>query len=549
MIGRSSPSLSLPAESPVHLPQRAHLRARTFLLLAIATLLPTSLGIAHGQTAPWRSTLYPQDWRPDQADAEGRFLHDVSYAGYHKGEQPLPTSVPGAIHDVVTVHGADPSGQTDSTDAIQATIDAAALAGGGVILLPAGTYKIDGLLTVNASGVVLRGEGPTLTRLAFTRHTDMSDKSHLTFRGALQQGPDLALVEDAPSRAFEVLVADATSLTPGDDVSLGWVISDAFVAEHGMTGTWQAFNNTWRPFFRRQVVAVDTGATPHIVTLDVPLRYPAKLRDSASLRRETGYLEECGLESLAVGNAVGWEEAWTNDRAHAILMQGVKDSWIRDVRSFSPPGVADGYHLQSGGLQLLSSKRVTVADTRMQRAQNRGGGGNGYLFEISKSSEILMRDCTGLDGRHNFIQNWDFGTSGCVFLRCESRGSKTFAGIWDPIGVFAFCDYHHSLARANLVDSCLLDDGWYAGNRGDESTGAGHTATENVYWNTSGGGMIRSLQYGWGYVIGLGDNVTNTSLLSPNASGTAPEDWVEDQAGPLQPASLYEDQLRRRLDP
>ena len=38
------------------------------------------------------------------------------------------------------------------------------------------------------------------------------------------------------------------------------------VAEHGMTGTWQAFNGTWQPFFRRTVVAIDRDVTPHAVT-------------------------------------------------------------------------------------------------------------------------------------------------------------------------------------------------------------------------------------------------------------------------------------------
>ena len=38
----------------------------------------------------WRSSLYPEDWTPGFADAQGRFLHDFSYAGYHKGEALIP---------------------------------------------------------------------------------------------------------------------------------------------------------------------------------------------------------------------------------------------------------------------------------------------------------------------------------------------------------------------------------------------------------------------------------------------------------------------------
>ena len=39
----------------------------------------------------WRSALYPSGWTPGSTDAEGRGLPDFSYAGYHRGEDPLPT--------------------------------------------------------------------------------------------------------------------------------------------------------------------------------------------------------------------------------------------------------------------------------------------------------------------------------------------------------------------------------------------------------------------------------------------------------------------------
>ena len=59
---------------------------------------------------PWRSSLYPKDWRPGYADAQGRFLHDFSYAGYHRGERALP-DVAGPVFDVTAApYGADASG-------------------------------------------------------------------------------------------------------------------------------------------------------------------------------------------------------------------------------------------------------------------------------------------------------------------------------------------------------------------------------------------------------------------------------------------------------
>jgi hypothetical protein len=500
--------------------------------------------------AAFRSLLYPPDWEPALTADKGRFLHDFSYAGYRNGEAPLPTTVSGPVVDVTAApYRADATGASDATAAIQAAIDA--VSGGGVVFLPRGLYRCDGTLSVRASGVVLRGEGPQ-TRIYFTRGPGAGDRSHITFQGMLQRGPDRRLARDGQARSHEVFVSDASTLRIGDDISIGWVISPEFVAEHNMTGTWMAFNGTWRPFFRRRVVAIDTADTPHRVTLDVPLRYPAKLRDSASLRVETGYLRECGIESLAISNAVTWAEAWAQPRVHAVAFVGVKDGWLRAIESFaSPLSAPAGYHLQSGGLYVLDSKRITIADSKLEKAQNRGEGGAGYLFEVSASSEVLIRDSTGRDGRHNFIQNWDFGATGLVFLRTETAGSRAYTSSSDSLGLPAASEYHHSLTMACLVDHSRIDDAWQAVNRGSYSSGAGLTATQNVFWNSRGSGRISSYQFGDGYVIGTQGISVDSELPSiwPAAAGAAPNDYVEglERGSELQPPSLYEDQLQRRL--
>lgn len=507
--------------------------------------LPAVLALAAMPAGAWRSELFPETWSPGYEDGAGRFLHDFSYAGYHNGEAPLPDLAGAPVFDVLD-YGADNTGVLDTTPAIQDALDAAAVAGGGVVFLPAGAYRCEGLLDISASYTVLRGAGSGSTFVYFTRFADMQGKSHITFRGGVARGPDVPLAADSANRSRVVHVADASGLAPGDEVSLGWVITDEFVAEHGMTGTWTVFNGTWRPFFRRTI----TGIAGNAVTLDVPLRYPAKVRDGASLRKESGYLRECGLEHLSLANAVDYHDAWSVARAHLVTFQDAKDCWMRNVRSFpSPLPEADGYHLQNNGLRVWASKRVTVAECQFEKAQNRGGGGCGYLFEVGASSEVLFRECIGRDGRHNFIQNWDFGASGLVFLRCYSTGGRTLISPDLPIGGTGYSEYHHSLAMACLVDACVLDDGWYGGNRRGESSGAGHTVTQNVYWNTSGAGEIRSFAYGWGYIIGTHGVSHVISTFLGNDEGTEPVDYVEGAGlgASLEPASLYEAQLIRRI--
>jgi hypothetical protein len=394
---------------------------------------------------------------------------------------------------------------------------------------------------------VLAGAGPDATFLDLRRAEGMSDQANLTFAGALDAGEPVALAEDAAQGAFSVTLSAPAALSPGDPVGLGMVVTDAFVTEHGMDGFWGFAAGARRTIFQRTVVAVD-GAT---VTLDAPLRYPLRVRDAADLRVERGALRDCGVQGLAVSTAVDWDAAWSADRSHAVTFDRVADCWMRDVVSWAGPAGDGTHHLQSGGVLVSRSRHVTVADTTLERAQNRGGGGNGYLFELRQSDDVLVRDSVGRHGRHNFIQNWDFGTTGCVFLRTVSQGGEAWPDAGGGTGTTTgFSEYHHALAMANLVDDSVADDGWGAVNRLTYSSGAGHTATRSVFWNLRGAGQLVSLQFGRGYVIGTDGLEVRTEVLDLyDSRGTAPEDWVEglDRGADLQPSSLYEDQRARRL--
>jgi hypothetical protein len=521
------------------------------------------------EPSPWRSALYPEDWTPSHTDDEGRFLHDFSYAGYRLGTDLSERPRPSLTFDV-TAFGASADGSADATAAIQQAIDTAVSSSephaGAVVYFPAGTYRIDGRLFVRGSGIVLRGEGPASSRLHFTSSAGMSFRAHLTFGTALDHGSPVPLARDASHRNTFVEVVDASAFNIGDDIAIGWVITEDFVREHAMEGVWRAFNGTWQPFFRREIVAIDRDHTPHRIYFKVPLRYPLKVRDQASVQVETGHTTECGLESMGVANAVGWHEAWDNSQVHAVAFEGVKDCWVLDVSSFASPsapteGPGQNAHLQSGGLLIRHSSRVTVADSTLAFAQNRGSGGNGYLFEVRQSNEILFSDLVAQAGRHNFIQNWGFGTSGVVWLRVHSLEGKVFQNRTTSFATTGHSEFHHSLAMGNLIDSSRFDDGWSAINRQQESTGSGHTATESVIWNATGSGTIRSYQFGHGYVIGTGPDLTVAATLpelTPQQleavahispwTGTEPLDWTEGigRAGDLTPPSLYEDQRRRR---
>lgn len=489
----------------------------------------------------WYSDLYPETWEPTDTSPQGRFIHDFSYAGYHNGEE-SPPNISSTNTFSILDYGADPLGEEDSTNSFQDAIQAAQ--NGGTVWIPEGLYRIDELLKIEHSNIILAGEGPEKSRLWFTKNTSMTDQSSILFRGSIQQGAEILLSQDASSRSNYIELEDTENLEIGQDISIGWVITDDFVHDHGMSNYWMTFRGQWVSFFRRTVTDIEENR----IAIDVPIRYPIYQRDQASIRVEEGYLSECGIQNISISNAVEKTNALLFDRAHAIQLEATKDCWIDRVESFAAP--EQEKHLQSGGVKILTSKRVTVSNSIMEQAQHRGDGGNGYLFEISQSSEILIRDSVARAGRHNFIQNWGFGTSGCVFLRTESSEGESHFDNSGSITSTGFSEFHHSLAMANLIDNSIADDGWKAVNRLFYSSGAGHSATENVFWNIKGAGSLYSYQYGHGYVIGSTDINVYTEVSDVyESNGTAPEDYVEGigEGETLIPQSLYEDQLQKRL--
>lgn len=492
--------------------------------------------------AEWRSALYPVDWTPEFTGPDGAFLHDFSYAGAFGGEQPLPEG-PSQRFDVQEF-GADASGRSDSGPAFQAAIDAAS-SEGGVVWVPAGLYLVAGTLRVEASNVIIRGEGPS-SQVHFTQSEGMTNRAHLLFAGRGQQGARTALTADAGVRADFVNVANTDGIEVGDQVAIGFTITPEFIERHGMTGTWVSFNDQYKHFYRRTVVGIDE--TTGRIDLDVPLRDDVLVSDGAELRVLRSLIENVGLEDIALSNAASQEAAESVDRTHVVRMEWVVDSWIRSLTSFAGPNGSDAQHLLSGGVKIVNSHRVTVRESELQLAQNRGAGGNGYLFEVSMSNEVLFVDDIARRGRHNFIQNWDFGTSGVVWLRCQSLDG---AAINSGIALVGLSEFHHSLATANLIDSNYATDGWSAVNRGDYSSGAGLSAKENVFWNHRGG-RLQSFQFGLGFIIGTEDVDVRTELGTSffgEDEHSAPEDFAEGigAGASLTPSSLYEDQLRRRL--
>jgi len=78
------------------------------------------------------------------------------------------TATPDWINVASSTYGADPTGVNDSTTPFKNAIAAAATAGGGVVYIPAGTYKITGTLTCTTVPVYFVGDGAWATIIEFS---------------------------------------------------------------------------------------------------------------------------------------------------------------------------------------------------------------------------------------------------------------------------------------------------------------------------------------------------------------------------------------------
>lgn len=531
--------------------------------LAAAAAL-TALGLlAMGcpPDTPWRSALYPLSWFPGWRDAQGRGLQDFSWAGYARGERPVPAPAGPLVDVTAAPYGADPSGTSDATAAIQRALDDVGRAGGGVVYLPPGTYRVapgsaQAALVIQHSRVVLRGAGPAATRLLnaqtamrlkeVVRVSPFADHDHWW---AWAAGPLTPLARDVHEPTRTIPLASVAGLAPGDWVVLRSEVTPAFAQEHGMAGRWDQRHGAI--VFYRRVEAVDPAA--RTIEVDIPTRYPLLVRDQAGVHRAPPHLEEVGVEELSIGMQEvdparlgddDWDRpgttAWEVHASAALAVNHVVNGWVRNVHSWQPPGNRSGAHLLSNGICLRAARSISVEGCELARPVYRGAGGNGYLF-VMQGADNLVRRCRARRGRHNFSFSL-FGTTGNVITQCESEESSLD------------CDYHQLLSPSNLVDAMLLrKDRWSAVYR--DHAEHGQTATRCVFWNLRGDGfgslsrraLLYTGQWGLGYAIGTSG--TPSAIEAPTDHGTGPRDHVEGEgrgAG-LSPRSLYEDQLARRL--
>lgn len=470
-------------------------------------------------------------------DKDGFVLPDFSHAGYRGGGVALPAVK--VVKQISPVDG-------DNTSHIQQAIDEVAAlnpdSGGirGALLLKAGVYPVAGTISVNADGIVLKGEGANATIIR-----GMGDKPHqrdiiVVGNTRLNSWADRKNTENCditskivPVGATTFEVKDASRFKKGDAIVIYHPCTENWLKaiRYGDTGKDAGWKPGEQPIeYQRYITAV----SGHKITVDAPVFYtldqslsPSYIYgfDASALCRNCG-VEDLGVEIISKGG---------NDEDHAsncIRFYGAEDCWALRVTT-------KGFLLS--GIMTHLCTRSTIRDCKALDPVGIVTGGRFYNFNIFERSQlVLFEGCYAKDGRHNYISNGNSTASGCVFLRCVSEATK------------AVNEGHRRWTTGVLFDQMKevnpirpLVVALY--NRGDYGTGHGWAMAHGVLWNcdvTPKGQMcVQKPPTAQNYSIG-GVAVT--------AYGKHPfkhlAGYIEGLNRPgLQPASLYEGQLNARL--
>ena len=529
----------------------------------------------------WESALYDATWSatPALSFETDKIVQDFSFAGYRRGEVPLPVNPPGATFDVTT-YGADASGTTDSTVAIQLAIDAAEAAGGGIVWMPAGTYRVSPQggdsysLRIDADGVVLRGAGVGQTFLLNTE-TVMRSKFIILVTGpsnaawAGQTTPIRTITTDLSGPTTQIPVNDSSGFLVGDSIIVRADPGDDWALEHNEPN-WVGFGagGFGRLLYFREIVAIDSGT--HTLTIDIPTRYALKTRDSARVYRKPTLIREVGLQDFSIGNiqhpgSSGWGESdyttpgtssYDVHASYAIRMSRARDSWIRNVHTFQPTGNTTTTHILNNGILLSECARSTVRDCHFQRPQYGGGGGAGYMYRLQNSNDCLIQNSTAEFSRHGIVFS-HMASCGNVLHACTDKTTGKQTGNTGNQNTSGKGSDHHMLfSHSNLIDACVADDSWFEARYRPFGSDPLHnlTAAHTVFWNTEGkpssrSYVVHSEQSRYGYVIGTRGAVTAVKTDGSGGAKTNPVDHVEGVGigDTLTPFSLFREQRRRRL--
>ncbi len=510
------------------------------LWLALAALAPSMPDPPRTSVAPDpanTSSLWKQ-YREARLAGSEPTLPDFSRAGYHQGDDPLP-SPSWKVFDVTAMGAVPDDGESDRA-AILAAIAAAEKHGSGIVSFPVGRFRIheptdtgNEPLRIRGSRIVLRGSGsgPDGTELFVNAHLEPTDPKKIwsspyavEFQGHGRTKVETPVVGDARRETRTVTVEDTALFEPGDWVLLH-VLDDsteavaAAVAPYEPDPAWKTLVESGvRVDELHQIEAIDgprlTFAEPMHVDVDASRDWTV-----------VGYdpLQEVGVEQLAfVGN---WRDRFRHHRSFlddggwsGLSFSKCVNGWIRDCR----------FTDWSRAVSIKASAAVTASDLVLD-------GNEGHnAITVNDSSHVLVRDVADTAGHHH-ASGVAGKSSGNVFLRCEYRADTCF-------------EAHASQPRCTLLDS--VSGGWDHARWGGAIANQPNHLRHLVLWNYEHTGKHRRGAFHFMQPRSEYGRIIMPIVVgfhgTPQEFDESQVEVLESNGAAVQPASLYEAQFELR---
>lgn len=466
----------------------------------------------------------------------GDRIPDFSSCGYRGGLVPLPEVQAKRVLEPVP---------GDNRERIQQALDELAelpLEDGfrGALLLKRGRYPVEGSLTLNASGVVLRGEGDGedgTVLVATQRRQHSLIVLNGTGRRQEVEGTRTDVVDAyVPVGANSLRVADAAAFSPGDSVIVHRPSTPEWIAALGMDRITERHDKVsqWAPGsydlrFERVVNAVNGNElvldAPIVCALDETFGGGTVYRYTWDERVENVGVEHLRGESefdrtktdpRREGEFVDEDHAW-----NFISIGSVRDGWVRNVTS---------RHFGYSCVNIRSNaSRITVRDSACLDPVSRITGGRRYSFAIAGQLN-LVQNCRTRGGRHDFVMHSRVPGPN-VFVDCHAERAYSDSG---P---------HHRWATGTLFDNVVVEGhSLNVQDRQWSGTGHGWAGANMVFWNcTARSFRVQRPPTAQNFGIGCRGPLEQGNWVKDH-----PDGWWESPGVPVAPRSLYLHQLADR---
>ncbi len=455
-------------------------------------------------------------------DERGNLIPDFSQCGYMGGGVRLPDlpvklilSPRRGMEKEMEQYTTKGAGEGDDTERIQAAIDRVGAMPldkngfRGALLLKRGLYRVEGVLSIKASGVVLRGEGQgkngtIILGTGKTKRTLVIAQGQRKISEVTGSRREIADTY-VPWGVRSFHLKSASGLSVGDKVVVFRPFTDQWFKDIGMSKWINDKPLHGRPFkFERVITAIDRNR----ITLDAPTVNAMEGKYGGGFvykYKEQGAISQVGIEHMRLISAYDLKNP--NDEAHgwdAVNVNGCVDSWVRNITAV---------HFGFACVQVRShSKFITVQDCSYLKPISKSAGGRRYPFQFDDAQFSLFQRCYSERGRHS---------NSCS---AAVRGPN----VWlDMVNDGHDVGPHHRWAMGILYDN--VSGGFFIAPDRRRYGNHGYAGAQIVFWN------------GFGYKLGLAQPPTarNYSFGFSSSKGKKDES--------AKPRSLYLQQLEERL--